>query len=173
MPVKRLLVVMVVALALPASALAWGGTYPTGDSLGSFVQIQVSQSYPVDQALPQDWATYLGTLVHGRELGQLTLNLVPLSSVKSLCGGQALACYDPQRQEIFASPEDQLDAPPAKEIVTHEYGHHVANNSNDAPWQAIDYGTKRWSSYENICAKAADGTASPGNEGARYAQNSG
>ena len=170
---KRLLVVMVVALALPASALAWGGTYPTGDSLGSFVQIQVSQSYPVDQALPQDWATYLGTLVHGRELGQLTLDLVPLSSVQSLCGGQALACYDPQRQEIFASPEDQLDAPPAKEIVTHEYGHHVANNSDDAPWQALDYGTKRWSSYENICAKEADGSASPGNEGSRYAQNSG
>ena len=48
-----------------------------------------------------------------------------------------------------------------------------ANNSDDAPWQALDYGTKRWSSYENICAKAADGTAAPGNEGSRYAQNSG
>ncbi len=173
MRVKRLLVVMVVALAFPASALAWGGTYPTGDSVGSFVQIQVSQSYPVDQALPQGWATYLGTLVHGPELAHLTLDLIPLSAVQSLCGAQALACYDPQRQEIFASPEDQLDEPPAKEIVTHEYGHHVANNSNDAPWQALDYGTKRWSSYENICAKAADGTASPGDEGTRYTQNSG
>ena len=90
-----------------------------------------------------------------------------------MCGSQALACYDPRQREIFASPEDQLDAPPAKEIVTHEYGHHLANNSNDAPWQALDYGTKRWSSYENICAKAADGTASPGDEGSHYFQNSG
>lgn len=169
----RLLAVVVVALALPASALAWGGSYPAGDSYGTYVQIQLSDTYPVDQAVPQNWATYLGTLVHGPELAHLTLDLIPLSSVQSLCGGQALACYDPQRQEIFASPEDQLDAPPAKEIVTHEYGHHLANNSNDAPWEALDWGTKRWSSYENICAKAAAGTASPGDEGSHYFQNSG
>ena len=171
--VKRLLAVVVVALVLPASALAWGGSYPTGDSYGSFVTIQVSDTYPVDQALPQDWATYLGTLVHGPELARLTLDLVPITDVQAICGDQALACYDPSREEIFASPEDQLDSPPAKEIVTHEYGHHLAKNNSDAPWQALDYGTKRWSSYENICAKAAAGTASPGDEGSHYFQNSG
>lgn len=170
---KRLLAVMVIALALPASALAWGGSYPSGDSMGTFVQIQVSDSYPVDEALPQDWATYLGTLVHGPELARLTLNLMPLSDVQTKCGSQALACYDPSEETIYASPEDQLDSPPAKEIVTHEYGHHLANNSSDAPWDALDYGTKRWSSYENICAKAAGGTASPGDEGSHYFQNSG
>jgi hypothetical protein len=171
--VKRLLAVVVVALALPASALAWGGSYPTGDSHGSFVQIQVSASYPVDEALPQAWATYLGSLVHGAELSRLTLNLMPLSSVQAVCGGEALACYDSGRQAIFASPEDQLDAPGAREIIAHEYGHHVANNSDDAPWDALDYGTKRWSSYENICARAKSGTASPGDEGSLYRQNSG
>jgi hypothetical protein len=172
-PVKRLLAVAVIALALPASALAWGGSYPTGDTYGSFVQIQVSDTYPVDEALPQDWATYLGTLVHGPELARLTLNLLPLSDVQAVCSGQALACYDPQQQTIYASPEDQLDQPSAKEIVTHEYGHHIANNRQDPPWSALDYGTKRWSSYENICAKAASGTASPGDEGQHYDQNSG
>jgi hypothetical protein len=171
--VKRLLAVMVVALALPASALAWGGTYPTGDSLGTFVQIQVADTYPVDEALPQAWATYLGSLVHGPELVRLTLNLMPFSGVQSVCGSGALACYDPRQETIYVSPEDQLNAPPAKEIVTHEYGHHIANNQNDAPWPALDYGTKRWSSYENICAKAAGGTASPGDEGTHYFQNSG
>jgi hypothetical protein len=171
--VKRLLAVMVVALALPASALAWGGTYATGDSIGTFVQIQVADTYPVDQALPQGWATYLGSLVHGTELGHVTLDLMPLSGVQAICGVQALACYDPRQETIYASPEDQLDSPPAKEIVTHEYGHHVANNRLDAPWSALDYGTKRWASYENICAKAAGGTASPGDEGTHYFQNSG
>ena len=171
--VKRLLAVVILALALPASALAWGGSYPTGDTLGTSVQIQVSDSYPIDQALPQDWATYLGTLVHGPELARLTLNLMPLSSVQATCGSQALACYDPSEEAIYASPEDQLDSPPAKEVVTHEYGHHLANSSNDAPWSALDYGTKRWASYENICAKAAAGTASPGDEGSHYFQNSG
>jgi hypothetical protein len=172
-PVKRLLPVVLVALAFPASAFAWGGSYPTGDSLGSSVTIQVSDTFPVDQALPQTWATYLGTLVHGPELGRLTLNLIPLSGVQAVCGGQALACYDSLRERIYASPEDQLDSPSAQEIITHEYGHHIANNSSDAPWEAIDYGTKRWSSYENICAKTAAGTASPGDEGSNYAQNSG
>jgi hypothetical protein len=171
--VKRLLVVIVVALALPSSAFAWGGSYPTGDSAASFVRIEVSDAYPVDEALPQGWATYLGALVHGTELAQLTLNLIPLSDVQRVCGGQALACYDPQGENIYASPEDQLDSPAAKEIVAHEYGHHVANNRSDAPWQALDYGTKRWSSYENICAKAAAGQASPGDEGTHYFQNSG
>ena len=162
---KRLLAVVVIALALPASALAWGGSYPSGDSMGTFVHIEVSDSYPVDDALPQDWATYLGSLVHGPELARLTLDLMPLSDVQAQCGSQALACYDPTEETIFASPEDQLDSPPAREIVTHEYGHHVAYNSKDSPWDALDYGTKRWSSYENICAKAAGGTASPGDEG--------
>jgi hypothetical protein len=98
---------------------------------------------------------------------------MPLSNLQAICGLEALACYDPSQSTIYASPEDQLDSPPAKEIVTHEYGHHIANNRNDAPWDALDYGTKRWSSYENICAKAAGGTASPGDEGTHYFQNSG
>jgi hypothetical protein len=171
--VKRLLSAVACALVFPASALGWGGSYPTGDTLGSSVRIDVSDSYPVDETLPENWATYLGTLVHGRELSRLTLDLKPLSEVEQVCGSQALACYDPGSQTIVASPDDQLDAPPAKEIVTHEYGHHVARNQSDAPWLAEDYGTKRWSSYENICARTAAGTAAPGNEGGSYAENPG
>ena len=100
---------------------------------------------------------------------------MPLSVVESnqYCGGSALACYDPKAHTIYAAPEDQLDEPPAKEIVTHEYGHHIANTRSDAPWAAENFGTKRWSSYENICARAADGTAFPGDEGAAYAENPG
>ena len=173
MRVKRLLATCLCALAFPAAALAWGGSYPTGDTYGSSVTIGVSDAYPVDETLPQSWATYLGTLVHGPELARLTLDLMPLSEVQGQCGEQALACYDPHSETIYASPEDQLDSPPAKEILAHEYGHHVAANRADAPWSAEDYGTKRWSSYENICAKAAGGTASPGDEGVNYFQNSG
>lgn len=167
------LLAVAVALALPASALAWGGTYPTGDSLGTSVHIDVSDAYPVDPSLPQSWATFLGTLVHGPELATLTLRLAPASEVSSVCGAGALACYDPSTSTIEASPEDQLDEPSAKEIVTHEYGHHVANNRSDAPWPAEDYGTKRWATYEHICSRVAAGTASPGDEGAQYVQNPG
>ena len=173
--VKALLAVALVALVLPAAAFAWDGSYPTGDALGTSVHIVVNDTYPVDQTLPQSWATYLGSVPHGPELAQLTLDLMPLSAVESTqyCGAQALACYDPSQDTIYAAPEDQLDEPPAKEIVTHEYGHHIANSQLNTPWTAEDYGTKRWASYENICARAAEGTASPGDEGRSYAQNPG
>lgn len=161
------------ALALPAAALAWGGTYPTGDAYGTSVKIEVSDSYPVDQALPQDWATFLGTLLHGPELAKLTLDLMPTSELARACGDQALACYDPSVSTIYATPEDQLGQPPAKEIVTHEYGHHIAANRTNAPWPAEDWGTKRWATYEHICAKTLAGKASPGNEGVYYQQNPG
>jgi hypothetical protein len=171
--VKRLLAVCLLALALPATALAWGGSYPTGDAFGSSVQIDVSDSIPVDQALPQTWATYLGTLVHGPEMSKLVLDLRPLSEVQNTCGSAALACYDPGSETILASPDDTLDEPPAREVVAHEYGHHIANNRSDSPLLAEDYGTKRWASYENICARSASGELSPGNEGLSYTENPG
>jgi hypothetical protein len=173
--VKRVLIVGLVALVLPGVALAWDGTYPTGDAAGTSIHIVVADTYPVDQTLPQSWATYLGSLPHGPELALLTLNLMPLSTLQTnrYCGDQSLACYDPMSDTIYAAPEDQLDEPPAKEIVTHEYGHHIANSQNDAPWSAEDYGTKRWSSSENICARVAASTAYPGDEGGAYSLNPG
>lgn len=170
---KRFVVVCLAALALPASAFAWGGVYPTGDALGTSVHIDVSVSYPVDDTLPQTWATYLGTLVHGPELSKLTLHLAPLPEVQAHCGAQALACYDPNTETITASPDDTLDQPPAKEVVAHEYGHHIAQNRLDSPLPAEDFGTKRWASYENICARSVSGELSPGNEGTAYTKNPG
>ena len=172
--VKRaVLVVALLGGILPASALAWGGRYPTGDVYGSTIQINVSDTYPVDPALTQDWATFFGSLVHGRELASLTVDLAPLDEVQSFCGPQALACYDPNTQTIEASPEDQLNAPAAKEIVTHEYGHHVANNNLNTPFDAEAYGTKRWASYMNICKRAVAGELFPGDEGDNYEENPG
>jgi hypothetical protein len=58
-------------------------------------------------------------------------------------------------------------------VLTHEYGHHIANNRSNAPWPAVAWGAKRWASYENVCARRAAGTAFPGDEGANYLRNPG
>jgi hypothetical protein len=57
--------------------------------------------------------------------------------------------------------------------VAHEYGHHVAFNRNNAPWSAIDWGTKRWASAVNVCARTKAGTAFPGDEDVYYTLNPG
>jgi hypothetical protein len=99
--------------------------------------------------------------------------LAPAEEVAAVCGFESLACYDPDTSTIEASPEDQAEEPPAREIVMHEYGHHLANNRSDAPWSAENYGTKRWATYERICSRTKSGTASPGDESVSYAFNPG
>jgi hypothetical protein len=171
--VKRLLLAGVLALLLPASAYGWGGTYPTGDTLGSSITIDVSDAIPVDDALPQTWATFFGTLVHGPELSSLHVVLAPIGEVERKCGYGSLACYDPASSTIEASPDDQPNSAPARQIISHEYGHHIAHNRSNAPWSADDWGTKRWASYEEICKAVADGWAVPGDEGIDYSLNPG
>jgi len=170
--VRRFLVVCLLTLAFPAGALAWGGSYPAGD--GQNVRIEVSDGYPVDPALPQGWATYLGSLVHGSELSRLTLHLLTYPEVQATCSTEALACYDPSQQVIYATPDDQPGAgATAQHVVAHEYGHHIATNRSNPPWRAEDSGTKRWASYINVCARSATGELHPGNEGAFYTTNPG
>ena len=172
----------VVALALPGSTTtldsapartfaSWGGSYvtPTGET----VNIQVSDSYPQDPAFAQQWADFLSTLYHGPELAKLTLELNPLNEVQRICGRFALACYTPSGGEIVAPATDPDPLTSAEGIIAHEYGHHFAANSNNAPWQAVDYGTKRWASYLQVCKGAETGKLYPGSEDSNYRLNPG
>jgi hypothetical protein len=170
---RVLLLVLLAALAVPGSALGWGGTYPTGDALGTSIRVEVSDTIPVDPTLPPRWAQFFGSLVHGTELSALTLDLEPQAEVAVSCGSGALACYRRSSSTIFASPDDQPNEPSARDVLIHEYGHHVSNHRSDAPWVAEDYGTKRWATYEHVCVRAENGTVLPGNEGEGYALNPG
>jgi hypothetical protein len=155
---------------LAQSALAWRGG-PITTSTGEVVNVLVSDSFAPEQVAPETWAEFLVGLVHGPELASLTMHVAPISEVRQLCGFGALGCY--ARNDAIAVGETLPDGTTAEEVVRHEYGHHVALNRSNAPWQAIDWGPKRWASVANICARAARGEVFPGDEDAHYAQNPG
>lgn len=153
-----------------AAAATWGGTFTA--STGEQVAIRLSDSYAQDAAIPQRWANFLASLVHGSELATLTLYLAPLAEVQGECGKGALACYG--RGAIVAPGEAPTPQISAEAVITHEYGHHVAGSRSNAPWPAIDWGTKRWASYTKVCARSRTGELFPGNEqGERYMLNPG
>jgi hypothetical protein len=150
---------------------AWGGAYTTKD--GAQVTVYASSSYPVDPAANQAAADYLDSLVHGSEISRVKLYLAPLDEVGRLCGSTDVdGCYSPSTGEmVVIGQDDQWST--VEEVVTHEYGHHVAANRLNTPWPAVAWGTKRWSTYEGVCAKTAGGSAFPGDEGDHYYQNPG
>jgi len=156
---------------LAATSAFWGGTVTA--STGERVTIRVSDTYPQDPALQQKWANFLATLLHGPELQTLTLYLAPLDEVQTFCGRGALACYS-DSQGLIVAPADRVSPDiSAESVIMHEYGHHVAASRSDAPWAAVDYGTKRWATYEQVCAKSKSGQLFPGDEDANYQLNPG
>jgi hypothetical protein len=160
--------------ALPAGrqAAEWGG--PTVASNGETVTIFFSGTYPVDTALQQKWVNFVASLVHGPEISTVSIHIAPLAEVQRFCGSQALACYSGRSRTIYSpgeSPEAQLTA---EGTLAHEFGHHVAANRVNSPFSALDYGTKRWSSYENVCSRSEQGALFPGAEDyAHYSLNPG
>ena len=92
-------------------------------------------------------------------------------TVQRICGSGALGCYGDSR--LVAIGDDFRAVIPPQSVFTHEYGHHVANTRNNDPWKGVDWGTKRWASYVNVCARSKSGELSPGDEGANYQLNPG
>jgi len=138
----------------------WGGTYTT--STNERVTIFTSRTYPVDESSNQRWADFLASLVHGSELSSVVVYFATPVEVSRMCGGaDILGCYGDN--SIIAPGEDTPDAT-AESVLTHEYGHHVASHRVNTPWPAVDWGTKRWSSYLQVCSRAAAHQLFPGAE---------
>ena len=144
-------------------------TAADGETVTIFVQDELLAA---DPTTPQRFADLLTSLLHGSELSQLTLNLATLDRVRQVCGAGALGCYSPRAMSIVALGQD-LRTITARSIVTHEYGHHLANSRSNEPWPAVDWGTKRWASYENICKRSKSGELFPGDESENYEFNPG
>lgn len=157
----------------PARSTRAGATWsggPTTAITGEVVTVYVSASLPAEVGTPSSWADFLAGLLHGPELGKLTTYIATLEEIQDLCGEYALGCYSGNRMAAIGETEYGITA---AEVVRHEYGHHVAFNRLNSPWAAIDWGPKGWSSLANVCRRAADGTAYPGDEGDHYTLNPG
>src|SRR5262249_4687725 len=111
---------------LAAQPGAWGGTYTVKS--GARVTIYSSPLYPVDQSVNQAAANFIDSLVHGSEISKVKIYFAPPAEVGLVCQSQeADGCYFPSTSDIVAIGEDtQLRT--VEEVVTHEYGHHIANN---------------------------------------------
>ncbi len=149
-----------------------GGAYTTPD--GESVEVYSDTDYSAqDPAFNQRWADFLATAPHGDELARVTVVLKPLDEVQALCGAHSLACYSPGSEVIVSPGTDPSPDVPATDVLLHEYGHHIAQNRDNNPWPAVDYGPKRWASAKNVCQQAANGTLHPGDEDADYRLNPG
>ena len=150
----------------------WGGDYTVAS--GEKVTVFASEAYEEKPEENQRWADFLASLVHGKELSMLTLYRLSPGEIRSRCGFGALACYSPRQHSIVAPVEQPAPDVSVEAALIHEYGHHVAQERSNAPWHAIDRGTKRWASHENICARARRGEVFPSAQiGDRYELNPG
>jgi hypothetical protein len=149
----------------------WGGTITATN--GELVTVDVSTQIPQDPALQLQWADFLTSLVHGKELSAVTVVIAPIRTVQGVCGRSALACYLGTSHTLYAPADDVSGEATAKSIVAHEYGHHIANSESNPPWPAIDWGTKRWATAMHICAGVSGGQLYPGDEGRNYVYNPG
>jgi hypothetical protein len=161
---------LVRAAALRSSDVSWHGGLTTART-GEQVSVFVSDSYGNGVNDVQQWADFIAGLIHGSELGLLTAYIATPNEVAALCyGDDVLGCYEANMLVAIGEPVDGVSP---QEVVRHEYGHHVAANRVNAPWPAIDWGTKRWASQANVCSRATGGTAFPGDEGSEYTLNPG
>jgi hypothetical protein len=146
----------------------YGGTF--GTATGEQVTVYVSDTYPPEQVVPQAWAEFFARLPHGRELATVTIRIAPVGELAAICGDDAAGCYS-GGELVFAG--EPVGGSRPEDTARHEYGHHIAANRANPPWRALDWGTKRWATVEQVCSRAKAATAFPGNEADRYALNPG
>jgi hypothetical protein len=142
---------------LAAAAIAAAVTAPAalGQALAG-PRVISSPALGPDPAREAAWAEFFRALPHGAEIGSLTVLLGNSDDVRVRCGAEADGCYLPLGKLIVMPgaglPVPGIDA----EIARHEYGHHLAAESDNAPF-APGLGTKRWFTREHICERLRRG----------------
>jgi hypothetical protein len=136
---------------------------------GEDIHISISPYYEGELGA---WTDFIGSLLHGSELSSVWFFIVRPFEVAEWCGPRAFACYWPGIPPTIVTPgEDVSGGLTAEALLAHEYGHHLAYSRLNPPWGALDYGTKRWATYVDVCAAVLASEFFPGDEGENYALN--
>jgi hypothetical protein len=118
--VKSLLVVLACVLSLGLATGAGAAIVRTTDLQGRQITFDVRAA-----TVDTDWyANVLRATAHGNEISNVTIRIVPDSSIEGLCGPAAAACY----QGFGGRPTIMIPAGKSQFIegtLIHEYGHHV------------------------------------------------
>jgi hypothetical protein len=161
------------------SATASSQRYPIDDGSGATIAVSVTAACAesCEMADPQRIADFIGTLIHGDEVSLLTVQLDTEFQLGFDCGFGAEACYYRGENKIVIGGYEEADGDGAtlEFVLAHEYGHHVAQHRDvAAPFpSAINWGTERWASAENVCRGRRDGRLFPGDEGTHYFEDPG
>jgi predicted thioesterase len=117
---KPLVAVLAVALTLALTGGAGAAIITSTDLQGRQITFDVRAT-----AVDTNWYTdVLRATAHGSEISNVTIRIVPDTSVEGLCGAEAAACYT----RITGRPTIIIPAGKNQFIegtLIHEYGHHV------------------------------------------------
>jgi hypothetical protein len=164
------------ARAAAASGTDLTLTTPDGIPVGVTISDRYGPTPTAEQAA-QNTVNFLATRVHSSELGLLRVYIGPPDEISSICGAQeALACYAPDEQRMYVPGEEPPNSPvPVEYIITHEYGHHIANHRRNALGPAFTLGPEYWATSQFICAGVLSKPPAffPGDEGDHYIENPG
>lgn len=161
------------------SATASPQRYPIHDGSEATIAVSVTATCAESCEVrdPQRVADFIGTLIHGDEVGLLTVQLDTEFQLGYDCGFGAQACYFSGENKVVIGGYEVADGDGAtfEFVLAHEYGHHVAQHREMAPpfRSAIDWGTERWATVENVCRGRRAGKLFPGDEGVHYFEDPG
>jgi hypothetical protein len=148
-----------------------GRTYLTASADAQ--PVAVFRSSAPDPAADQALVDFLGSLVHGRELGGLRVHVGAPTEINEICGGgRVVACYAVGSSRMYV-PDRAVAGAPVEYVLAHEYGHHIASWRSNAPWDADAWGPKYWASTMRVCTYVRKRQLFPGNQGAHYLDDPG